>query len=215
MTLTKQQIGGRATAIKLRKEALDRYYKNPNVCLECEKIIMVADNQHVIDARIKKFCCLKCAGSYHARERYKNYVYKVKKKVVRYCPCGNELIGKKKWCINCLPVNNMTKKELFNKRKNWQSARTAIRQSADLIYKYNNGKYECLLCGYTKHVELCHIKQVKDFNDNTLIKEINAFDNLVALCPTHHWEFDNNELSMEHKEKIKIHVDLKNSKDVV
>jgi hypothetical protein len=31
---------------------------------------------------------------------------------------------------------------------------------------------------------------VKDFPPEAKLTEINAIDNLVALCPTHHWEFD-------------------------
>lgn len=35
-------------------------------------------------------------------------------------------------------------------------------------------------------------KACKNFNNTALIKEINDISNLVALCPTHHWELDNN-----------------------
>lgn len=47
------------------------------------------------------------------------------------------------------------------------------------------------ICGYDRHVNICHKKAVADFSDNALVKEINSIDNLVALCPTHHWEYDN------------------------
>ena len=45
--------------------------------------------------------------------------------------------------------------------------------------------------GYDKHYEVCHIKAVSDFSEDTPITVINHIDNLVALCPNHHWEFDN------------------------
>ena len=32
---------------------------------------------------------------------------------------------------------------------------------------------------------------MSSFNSDALISEINSIDNLIALCPTHHWEFDN------------------------
>lgn len=46
-------------------------------------------------------------------------------------------------------------------------------------------------CGYDRHVDICHKRDIADFPDNTLLKTVNHIDNLVALCPTHHWEFDN------------------------
>lgn len=49
----------------------------------------------------------------------------------------------------------------------------------------------CEHCGYSKHVELAHIKAVSDFDDSSLLSEVNSPDNLKALCPNCHWEFDN------------------------
>jgi predicted restriction endonuclease len=54
----------------------------------------------------------------------------------------------------------------------------------------SNKDKKCKVCNYEKHIEVCHIKPVSDFNDNTLITDINDLNNLVALCPNHHWEFD-------------------------
>lgn len=34
-------------------------------------------------------------------------------------------------------------------------------------------------------------KATSDFDDDVLIKEINNINNLIGLCPNHHWEFDN------------------------
>lgn len=52
-------------------------------------------------------------------------------------------------------------------------------------------KNPCARCGYNKHVELCHIKPISSFNENSKIKEINCYENLIQLCPNCHWEFDN------------------------
>jgi AraC-like DNA-binding protein len=91
----------------------------------------------------------------------------------------------------------MTKGELFGCRKNWQSARTAIRKLADSIFKRSNKPRECAICGYNKHIEIAHIKGVSEFSDDSLVSEINDINNLVALCPNHHWEFDSGQLSEE------------------
>jgi len=50
-------------------------------------------------------------------------------------------------------------------------------------------------CGYTKHIEVCHRRDVADFPDTALILEINDIKNLTGLCPTHHWEFDHQMLN--------------------
>lgn len=90
-----------------------------------------------------------------------------------------------------------TKKDLFGNRKNWQSARSYIRKDAAIVYEKENGDMCCVLCGYDKHIEICHIKSVSSFGDNAMICEINHVDNLVALCPNHHWEFDNGLISLD------------------
>lgn len=98
----------------------------------------------------------------------------------------------------------MTKGELFGNRKNWQSARTAIRKLADIVFQNSNKPKECAICSYSKHIEIAHIKGVSEFSDDSLVSEINDINNLVALCPNHHWEFDNNKLSEEDKKKLYV-----------
>ena len=89
------------------------------------------------------------------------------------------------------PVLEVTKGELFSKRSNWQSARSDIQRIARKIYFENNPHPCCVVCGYNKQIEVAHIKAVSEFEDTVTISEINNINNLVALCPNHHWEFDN------------------------
>lgn len=93
-------------------------------------------------------------------------------------------------------ILNKTKGELFSDRKNWQSARSSIQKLAREIFKYYNEKPKCAVCGYSNHVEVAHIKAVSEFDDNTTIKEINSIDNIIGLCPNHHWEYDNGILKL-------------------
>lgn len=93
-------------------------------------------------------------------------------------------------------VLDKTKGELFSTLKNWQTARTSIRKSAVAIFKENNPSPKCAVCGYQNHVEVAHIKAVAAFDDNTTIREINSIDNLIGLCPNHHWEYDNGILEL-------------------
>jgi predicted restriction endonuclease len=64
------------------------------------------------------------------------------------------------------------------------------------VYEKNNGEKTCKVCGYDKHIQVCHIKSVSSFKDDDLITEINSKNNLVGLCPNHHWEFDHGFLNL-------------------
>lgn len=101
----------------------------------------------------------------------------------------------------CLNVNNTilnkTKKELFENRKNWQSARSAIQKNARSVYFDNKKNPKCEICGYAHHVEVAHIKSVAEFSETSTIREINSIDNLIGLCPNHHWEYDNGILEIK------------------
>lgn len=84
-----------------------------------------------------------------------------------------------------------TKGELFQCRVNWQSARSAIQKNARTVWGLSGREFRCDVCGYGLHAEVAHKKAVSDFPDDALIRDINAIENLTALCPNHHWEFDN------------------------
>ena len=89
-----------------------------------------------------------------------------------------------------------TKGDLLSSRKNYQSYRSSVRKLAELSYKNSGKPMACSICGYDKHVEIAHIKAVSDFDDSATIAEINSIDNLIALCPNHHWEYDNGVLKL-------------------
>lgn len=52
-------------------------------------------------------------------------------------------------------------------------------------------KLPCEVCGYDKHIELCHVRPISSFPDSALLKEVNSRENIRVLCPNHHWELDN------------------------
>lgn len=93
-------------------------------------------------------------------------------------------------------IEDRTKGDLFTTFKNWQSARSFIRRNSQEKYLKSGRPLKCKVCGYDKHVEIAHIKAVSEFSDETHIGEINSIDNLVALCPNHHWEYDNGILKL-------------------
>lgn len=90
-----------------------------------------------------------------------------------------------------------TKGEIFLCRKTWQSARSSIRKIAQKRFLKANPDCKCAICGYDRHIEVAHIKAVSEFDDNATINEINSLDNLIGLCPNHHWEYDNGLLKLK------------------
>ena len=103
-----------------------------------------------------------------------------------------------------------TKKELFERKSNWQSARNSIRRLAYNIYYENNDTHECAICGYKHHIDVAHIKAVSDFDDNATLREINDINNLIGLCPNHHWEYDHGLITLEQIKKVKEQTKIKN-----
>ena len=75
-----------------------------------------------------------------------------------------------------------------DKHPSWSN--THIRSFARSWFRYKT-KLPCAHCGYDKHVELAHIKDIASFPDDALLSEVNSEDNIIQLCPNCHWEFDN------------------------
>jgi hypothetical protein len=191
-------------------------------CLYCNSELVQKVNEQNNTFQKRIYCGLSCASTHFNIKRRERLPPKPKFKLSPCKICGVDIsrvlladqknYSQKIYCDSCREAKNIeaykikgyscvkvelrTKGELFLTRKNWQSARTAIRNHANTVLRQSTQKPECKVCGYAKHVEVCHIKSVSEFTDDSLIGEINALDNLVYLCPNHHWEFDNNGLDI-------------------
>ena len=157
----------------------------------------MGDNQKACVIKKKKFCDKSCAVSFNNKNRR----VKLRPSVCDNCQgkrCKGSKSGLCKKCYSKSKVKLATtsKGELFESRSNWQNARSSIQRNARSVLSNSNKPKECLKCKYSNHVECCHIKSVSDFPDTSLISEINSIDNLIWLCPNHHWEFDNNLLKL-------------------
>lgn len=199
----------------------DEYLLNPKKCLICDNIIP-------LNKKRQNYCSKKCVGE-SIRGKSKSiigdindtelvgiynkstnitiffkklgYVSRPSKKTIKLIENRLTKLG---LILNDLKVkvdsiSELTKKDLFESRKNWQSARSAIAKDARRVFYSNGDKKKCLVCGYSKHIEVAHIKSVNMFNDSVKIKDINKKENLVGLCPNHHWEFDNDILIIPEK----------------
>ncbi len=133
-----------------------------------------------------KFCSQTCV--YESR-RKKNYC--------KYCK--TEIPVRKRCCTSCNPQlvdwTKVTYAEAKGMRKYQKNSR--IRDLARIVYNKSDRPKKCFVCEYDKHIEICHIKAISSHADSDTISKINSLNNLVALCPNHHWEFDNGHLSLD------------------
>lgn len=65
-------------------------------------------------------------------------------------------------------------------------------------------KQKCVICGEQRTVDRCHIIPRENSGSN-------SENNMIYLCPTHHFLFDQGKLSREEFNKIKIHGKAKDS----
>ncbi len=198
--------GGHAGGAILRKRAHDAYYANPNICKQCDSIIPIPPDTQPCITRAKKFCDHSCAAKYnnlHSKAPRK----KAKTRTCGHCSAEYRVAwrGRYKSTILCAPCS----------KKYIETAQLSYRETT--IGEYRNkisvkGKHPswlaahvrgfcrswnkdlskvCEICGYAKHIEFCHIRDISDFPDSATMGEVNSPKNVRILCRNHHWEFDN------------------------
>lgn len=184
-----------------------RYY-----CHDCNQqfYVEMASDQDLPHSQLKsckwcgkltgnpQFCDSQCSGFYLAEYISKPRQQQQPRKI-RCCKyCGKVVQGRKEACLDCNPNHvDWTKRTLAEARdmEKYQ-VHAAIRNRARRIYRNENKPESCANCGYDKKIHVCHIRAINDFPDDASIAEINSPDNLIALCPNCHWEFDNGLLSI-------------------
>ena len=191
-----------ASAIKSRLRAIKAYMTNPVLCGFCGKVVLVADGERPSQTKKKRFCDASCAASFNNQGRIRNPAggqppqQGVPRQAKPCERCGRSTKNKCFCSRSChatpytKPLEQTTKGELFRNRPTWQAARSVIQGHARRILFASNPNPACHICGYDRHVEVAHKHPVKDFPDNALVSEINQLENLLLLCPNHHWEHD-------------------------
>lgn len=166
------------------RDCANKYFQiNPwKTCKQCraEKSIENFNNDSsALDGKNSK--CKICISSNHQKRNKRlcdfckiNYISKIGAKMCKPCR-GKERTEK---------AISMKLSELSQSNKHPDTIRAFARSMHGDIFT------ECFECEYNEHVDVCHIKDIYLFDLNSTIKEVNALSNLVALCKTHHWEFD-------------------------
>lgn len=144
------------------------------------------------------FCSRSCAASYN------NKVFPKKPPAIKYyCVCGKQKTKNAKNCINCVSVVDEYKaktlkeyKEMVSTKGKHPSWAMAHIRNFNRSWNSNLTILPCQKCNYDYHVELCHIKPISSYDENTMLGEINDPSNILVLCPNHHYEFDSGKLSL-------------------
>jgi hypothetical protein len=177
------------------------------VCINCLKeFTYTSESEH--KNRIRKFCSIKCCGKFKTKNKNTNKK-NTKPRQRNTCACGNRINGYlSKKCQKChiqemkdiflKKMKTITVEECLKTSKNYKPCNTyqSIRNNAKAVMKWNNIEKKCNICGYNKHVEVCHIMAITTFSINTTLDIVNSNSNLIYLCPNHHWELDNGILKL-------------------
>ena len=154
------------------------------ICVNCNK-----------ETSNPKFCSRSCSNSYN------NTLFPKREKESTCILCRVAIHSPRKYCSDCwksiTSEENKTKRTLLecqNLRK--YQVNSDIRSRARRAYEKSGKQKQCFVCGYSAHYEVCHIVSISSFSCAATISEINSLDNLVALCPNHHWELDNGLLKL-------------------
>lgn len=185
--------GGKVTATIRYDQSVIRYYKKPNYCSECGNIIEIAGDQRVQDVRKKKFCNHSCAAIYNGKRRVRIKVVKNNCLI-----CGIPIRVNSVYCRNCYNANGLlieTKGSLKN-RLSPTSYGSIFVSHAKSIFTKSGKPNKCIVCGYDKHIDICHVKSIASFDDCATVGKINNIGNLVGLCPNHHWEYDKGDMDI-------------------
>lgn len=191
--------GGLAASKVVKQKHINKYLENPNICEFCRKQILPKEGERAKDVRKKRFCNTSCATSYNNEKRLAAGWVSPNRNPKNYClVCGisiknskSNLCQKHRGEKAVIMRGELTKGELTNYNYSSSNKYELIRQNAKDMMDLRNVERKCSACGYDKHVEVCHVKPIADFPDTAFVKEINSPENIVYLCPNHHWELDN------------------------
>ena len=225
---TLNELYGRDGLKYCSRKCMGEDYKTKNnritcECLQCKKNFERTKGQ--VKRGKNKFCSSSCAAIYNNKAGKGKRKFGPERVIFTHCKieeCG-KLIGNdntfcpehklKKSVLNQTIEEvespkikqqlDKTIKEVESSTRIRASRFSSIRDSARRAIDKAEILKACLICGYDTVVQVCHLKSISSFPPETKISEVNSLENLVCLCPNHHWEMDHGKLSQENVDKIK------------
>ena len=168
-------------------------------CHISHRNILLAKKRYCINCNKEtkniKFCSNKCYSDFSNVKR------------PHYCNICNTLIQygwtARKYCDNCNYTSNpnykdwskITLKE-FKLNRTTTNTHARIRDLARCLYNKSDKPKYCVKCSYRNTYEVCHIKPISSFSEDSYISDINHIDNLISLCPNCHWDLDHGLLNL-------------------
>lgn len=157
-------------------------------CHTCQRVVTRPPCDFARSASGRIFCSRSCSASFNNRVMPKRI------KSTRCIECQEPIRWGYRRCKTCHEaLRRLDQKTLLEATRGRKDATryTGVRSHARKVYADSGRPKQCAVCGYSKHVEICHIRDISTFPMETPVIEVNDINNLVALCPNHHWEFDN------------------------
>lgn len=191
---------------RLGNEADTGAFRQDVICLNCSKVFSKSRSQ--IRSSPNHYCSKSCAATINNSKHPKHLP---KPRICRSCSSGYVNTGGHTSPYNCVECTEKVKqssernkiKTLGEIRASMPSTQKGHGRLAAVVRGYNRSwnadivGLPCQRCGYAEHTELCHKKAIASFPMSATLGEVNARDNLLVLCPNHHWEFDNGVLLEE------------------
>ncbi len=143
------------------------------------------------------FCSQSCAAIYNNKNM-------TKRKLTKCCRECNSLINKSRiYCASCIKQGKHLN---GGKRLSEKTIREVLYKSGSNKYGVIRGHAKtitrnmdqvCKNCGYLLHVDTCHIKEIKDWNLDAKLSEVNHPNNLILLCKNCHWGMDHGKIALQ------------------
>jgi hypothetical protein len=156
-------------------------------CHLCRKLVTRSPKEFARSTTGRIYCSRSCAATFN------NHTMPKRAKSTRCTTCQVPIRWGYRRCKACHEAQRrLDQKTLLEATLGRRDASryTGVRSHARKVYAESGKPKQCAVCGYSKHVEICHIRDISTYPMETPVIEINAVSNLVALCPNHHWELD-------------------------
>jgi len=166
------KLGAKKTSLLFRKRALDKYYANPNICLNCGGKICVMKDEKVRTVRIKKFCNHSCSAQYSNKNR-------AIPKLCIVCSQPRSPWAKKYCSLSCQAAER-SKIAILNATRS-KTPKLATGSTALRKFLFTIKGSQCWSCGWNKINPItgkCPLTMNHIDGDSTN----NTLDNLELLC---------------------------------